>query len=423
MQNIKNAAVAGILVSLLAGCQSTNKDQGAVVDQLNSTTTTQVDAYSLFEAIKVLQLDWTKKLADIEQYKLYSPTTVKQLKDVWEETTEVYKELAEDPTDATEDYSLFSSITYAEKYDELLGSTEKLFNKLVALKVVADDVLADANDQMEYLDKLEAKAAYSTQYRQVYMAYSDLFMYVDNDKVDQARVAQDKFLEQAKTLEVSVVTKKYVAPLKETLKKYHTKRLNISAPLTYKKAQTEIEKTELTVKSDSRDFDAIEKSVEVAVFELDHIVSVSSEVSRLSAVKNSKFESVVLNYEKSLLQLSEAVNGEDYRNKSLADQAKAILLSLKAAKDDESSVSKKLSDALSKTESEIASLMVKLAAAAKESEMAKKELANEKANSERLSELLKSLSKTGQNIADVTPSAEKVEEVVTEDKEPVEKMM
>ncbi|MFA0098620.1 ATPase, partial [Vibrio splendidus] len=94
----------------------------------------------------------------------------------------------------------------------------------------------------------------------VYMAYSDLFMYVDNDKVDQARVAQDKFLEQAKTLEVSVVTKKYVAPLKETLKKYHTKRLNISAPLTYKKAQTEIEKTELTVKSDSRDFDAIEKS-------------------------------------------------------------------------------------------------------------------------------------------------------------------
>lgn len=423
MKNIKNAAVAGIIVSLLAGCQTTGNDQGSVDDELNTITTAQVDAYSQFEDIKVLQQDWTKTLANIEQYKLYSPTSVKQLKDAWEETTEVYKELAEDPTEATEDYSIFSSITYAEKYDELLGSTEKIFNQLVALKVVADDVLEEANVQMEYLDKLEAKAAYSTKYRQVYMAYTNLFKYVANDKEDQARVAQDKFLEQAKGLEVLVVTKKYVAPLKETLKKHRTKRLNIAAPLTYKKAQTEIEKTELTVKSDSRDFDAIEKSVEVAVFELDHTASVSSEVSRLSAVKNSKFESVVLNYEKSLLQLSEAVNGEDYRNKPLADQANAILVSLKATKDDESRVSKSLSDALSKTESDIASLMVKLADAVKESEMAKKALAIERANSERLSELLKSFSKTGQKIADTTPSAEKVEEAVTEAKEQVEKLM
>lgn len=423
MKNIKNAAVAGILVSLLAGCQSTGNDQVQVVDELNSTTATQVDAYSLFEAINVLQQDWTKKLADIDQYKLYSPTIMNQLKDAWEETTEVYKELAEDPTEATEDYSLFSSITYAEKYDELLGSTEKLFTKLVALKVVADDVLAEANDQMEYLEKLEAKAAYSTKYRQVYMAYTNLFKYVANDKVDQARVAQDKFLEQAKGLEVLVVTKKYVAPLKETLKKHRTNRLNITAPLTYKKAQTEIEKTELTVKSDSRDFDAIEKSVEVAKFELEHTVSVSSEDSRLSAVKNSKFESVVLNYEKSLLQLSEAVNGQDYRNKPLADQASAILVSLKATKDDESSASKTLSDALSKTESDVATLMAKLADAVKESELAKKALANEKANSERLSELLKSFSKAGHKIADATPSSETVEKVVTEAKEQVEKLM
>lgn len=423
MINIKNAAVAGILVSLLAGCQSTGNGQGAVVHELNSTTTAKVDAYSLFEAIEVLQQGWTEKLVDIDQYKLYSPTTVKQLKEVWEETTELYNELAEDPTEATEDYSLFSSITYAEKYDELLGSTKKLFNKLVALKVVADDVLKEANDQMEFLDKLEAKAAYSTKYRQVYMAYSNLFKYVADDKINQARVAQDKFLEQAKGLEVLVVTKKYVDPLKETLKKHRTNRLNIAAPLTYKKAQTEVEKTALTVKSNSRDFDAIEKSVKVAAFELERTVSVSSEVSRLAAVKNSKFESVVLNYEKSLLQLSEAVNGEDYRNKPLADQANAILISLKATKDDESRASKTLSDALAKTESDIASLMVKLADAAKESEMAKKALANEKANSERLSELLKSLSKSGQKNANVTPSSEKAEEVVTEAKEPVEKLM
>lgn len=199
--------------------------------------------------------------------------------------------------------------------------------------------------------------------------------------------------------------------------------MNITAPLTYKKAKTEIEKTELTVKSDSRDFDAIEKSVKEAEFELEHTVSVSSEVSRLSAVKNSKFESVVLNYEKSLLQLSEAVNGEDYRNKPLADQANAILISLKATKDDESRASKTLSDALSKTESDIASLMVKLADAVKESELAKKALANEKANSERLSDLLKSFSEAGHKIADASPSAEQVEKVVTEAKEQVEELM
>ncbi|WP_428773851.1 ATPase [Vibrio sp.] len=409
MNLFKTAAVAGIVVSALSGCQSTGKDQSAMADVTNKQQVeSQIDAFSLFEQIKSQQEQWSKTLSDLDSFKLYSASKVRALQESWEETTEVYNEIAEDPSETTEDYSIFSSDTYAEKYSELLGETEASYNQLVALKAQADEVLAESIAQMDYLDQLDAKAAFSTKYSQVHSSYLKLFTYVDDNEISDAQFAQVKFLDVAKQLEVRVILKKYVEPLKAQLADQRTKRLDNLAPLTFKKSAAEIAKVELTVKTNSRDFTAIEKAVKEAEFALAHTMSVAHEVTRLSLVKNKLFEPVVLTYEKALLEISTAVDGEDYRNQPLTQQANAILASLQASKSEESNLNEELSQSLASANDEISVLKASLEKAAAELELNKKSLQQEKELSERLSKLLESYTKTVESVVSSGAAAEVV---------------
>ncbi|MDF2152845.1 ATPase [Vibrio sp. CAU 1672] len=398
MKKFKTAAVAGIIVSALAGCQSTEKDQSAVTDLTNNQSVeTQVDAFSLFEKIKTQQDEWSAKLADLDSFKLYSASKVRDLQDSWEETTEVYNDIAEDPSEATEDYSLFSSTTYAEKYSELLGETETLYNQLVALKVQADELLAESIAQMDYLDMLKAKTIFSTTYGQVRSSYLQLFKYVDRNEISDAQFAQVKFLDVAKQLEIKVILKEYVDPLKARLAELRTMKHDSRAPQTYKKAQAEVAKVELTVKTDSRNFAAIEQAVKAAEFRLAHTVSVAHEVTRLSSVKSKRFEPIVLAYEKSLLKISQMVNGTDYRDKPLPQQAASILASLQTSKKQESRQNDELAQELASAKDELSALTVNLEEAVAKLELNQKALQQEKEHSQRLSKLLESYTKTVEN--------------------------
>jgi len=398
MKLFKTAAVAGVIVSALAGCQSTGNTQSSAPDTTNhQQVATQTDAFTLFEQIKAEQSKWHETLADLESFKLYSPGKVRDLQDAWEETTEVYNDIVEDPSETTEDYSIFSSATYAEKYMELLGETKALYQQLTQLKAQADELLADSISQMDYLDQLDAKTAYASDYSQIHASYLKLFRYIDENEINEAQFAQVKFLDKAKQLEIKVVLKKYVTPLKAKLLEFRTTKLNFQAPQTYKRAEAEVAKVELTIKTDSRDFKAIEQAVQTAEFELNHTVSVANEVTRLSLVKNRTFEPVVLSYEKSLLEISQQIDGADYRNQSLVKQAKAILTSLQANRSQASSQSDELSHQLSSAHEVISTLKTEL-------EQNKTALQQEKDHNERLAKLLESYSKTVETVINATSS-------------------
>lgn len=405
MKLFKTAAVAGVIVSALAGCQSTGNTQSSAPGTTNhQQVATQTDAFTLFEQIKAEQSKWHETLADLKSFKLYSPGKVRNLQDAWEETTEVYNDIVEDPSETTEDYSIFSSATYAEKYMELLGETKALYQQLTQLKAQADELLADSISQMDYLDQLDAKTAYASDYSQIHASYLKLFRYIDENELNEAQFAQVKFLDKAKQLEIKVVLKKYVTPLKAKLLEFRTTKLNFQAPQTYKRAEAEVAKVELTIKTDSRNFKAIEQAVQTAEFELEHTVSVADEVTRLSLVKNRSFEPVVLNYEKSLLEISQQIDGADYRNQSLSKQAKAILTSLQTLESEASSQSDDLAQQLSSRDQELQSLKDKLQTVQAELKTSQTELKNEKELSERLSKLLESYSKTVETVITATSS-------------------
>lgn len=410
MKLFKTAAVAGVIVSALAGCQSTGNTQSSSPDTTNhQQVATQTDAFTLFEQIKAQQSKWQETLADLESFKLYSPGKVRDLQDAWEETTEVYNDIVEDPSDTTEDYSIFGSATYADKYTELLGETQALYQQLTALKAQADELLADSISQMAYLDQLDAKSAFNNDYSDVHSRYVQLFKYVDDNEINDAQFAQVKFLDKAKQLEIKVVLKKYVAPLKAKLLEFRTTKLNFQAPITYKQAEAEVAKVELTIKTDSRDFEAIEQAVKTAEFELNHTVNVANEVTKLSLVKNRHFEPVVLSYEKSLLEISQEIDGTDYRNQSLGKQAKAILASLQANKSQTSSQNDELAQQLSSRDHKLNALKETLQATKEELAASQKALEQEKQLNERLSKLLESYSKTVETVitgTSSTPAAE-----------------
>ncbi|WGY45654.1 hypothetical protein [Vibrio sp. ABG19] len=399
MKLFKTAAVAGVIVSALTGCQSTGNTQSSAPDTTNpQQVATQTDAFTLFEQIKAEQSQWHETLADLESFKLYSPGKVRDLQDAWEETTEVYNDIVEDPSETTEDYSIFSSATYAEKYMELLGETKALYQQLTQLKAQADELLADSISQMDYLDQLDTKTAYASDYSQIHASYLKLFRYIDENELNDAQFAQVKFLDKAKQLEIKVVLKKYVTPLKAKLLEFRTTKLNFQAPLTYQQAEAEVAKVELAIKTDSRDFKAIEQAVKTAEFELNHTVNVANEVTKLSLVKNRNFEPVVLNYEKSLLEISQQIDGADYRDQSFGKQAKAILASLQANNSEVSGQNDELAQQLSSRTQELNVVQAKLQATQAELAASQTALQHEKELSERLSKLLESYSKTVQTV-------------------------
>jgi hypothetical protein len=335
MKTLKTALAASVLLTIV-GCQNT-PDQPR---EITATNQEQKDnSYALYQSAKTLYRSWLTTLKEAEGLKLYSKERYSKLLSSWNEAVDIYQDIATDPAKAAESYSLFSDGSYAENFSARVAVVENHYQALLQLKETADDVLSDAIAQMAYLDKIKAAEVHPTDYKHVERRYKALFKDVEDGDLDDAQSGQVTFLAKAKQLELKVVIKRYVYPLKKKLRELRHNDLDEVAAISYAKAKAEIDTTEQTIRSNPRDLEIIESAVEDAEFELAHVRSVALEVKRLAKVDDEEFEPVVLEFENKLLAISQDLNGADYRDKSLRMQAESILqsISLLSEEQDEAS--------------------------------------------------------------------------------------
>ena len=357
MKTIKTALAATVLLTIV-GCQST-PEQPREIASSNKQEKTD-NSYELYKNAKAQYETWLETLKSAEGLKLYSGDKYRDLLKAWDEAVDIYEEIAVDPSKTTKSYSLFSSGTYAENFDERLAVVATNYNELLALKETADNVLSDARAQMAYLDEIDTVKMYPESYQAVKVAYKKLYKYVEKDDIDDAQTSQVSFLEKAKELEMKVMIKRYVTPLKKTLRALRNDDFDEVAAISYAKAKAEIDSTEQTIRSNPRDMEAINAAVEDAEFELTHVRSIALEVKRLEEVDSDEFEPVVLEYENKLLAISQALNGADYRDQSLRAQAESILESVSQLMEEKDEATSDRSEQVVKLKEEVSKLKVEL---------------------------------------------------------------
>jgi len=371
----KIALVVGMLLGV-AGCQSTPAEQSGNSEATNKDVQVSSEVRS-FDSIQSTYTQWETKLEEHSQYALYAPENYKELKGAWADAQEIYADIAKDHTLITDSYSIFSSQTYAQAFDEKVETVQSNYNAILVLKEKADQVLADSIAQMDYLKLLGADTMFKSNYKRLYSEYSELFNYVLVDELEDAQEAQVEFLNNARVLEVKVAHKKYITPLKEKLELLEDEDFHEVVPLTFAKANSQIELAENKIKASPREKSIIEDAVTAAEFELNHVRSVAHEVKLLASIEDDKFEQAVLSAENQLLSISKAINDQDYRDVVLRIQSQKIVDSVKKLKS---------SDLTSELTQEIESLTAKLAKLETENQKQAQQLIDTNKQSELLTE-------------------------------------
>ena len=411
MRANKVALVISMLFAI-SGCQSTPSEQTDANQNTNNNEST-VEVRS-FQSVQSVYSEWEVKLEDHAQLSLYAPENYNELLDAWDDAESIYADLLKDESRLTKSYSIFSSLTYAEAFDEKIALIKSNYDSILALKKKADRVLADSIVQMDYLKFLGADTMFTSSYKRLYSEYSELFEYVLVDELEDAQEAQVEFLNNARLLEVKVAHKKYIEPLKDELEFLEDEDFDDVVPLTFAKAAAQITLAENQVKASPREKSIIQDAVQAAEFELNHVRSVAHEVKVLASVKGDKFEQSVLNAENQLLSISQVVNDQDYRDVVLRLQSQKIVDSVKALKSsDMTSLLKSeietLTEQLAKLESENQQQAQQLSEATKHNQLLDEQVTKSDAHIKSLEELVDSLKSLGGKVAnesdsDLTPT-------------------
>ena len=322
-QFFKMAIVASALVGVV-GCQSTGGESTVAATEQNS----KVQSVSTFDALqKQYSLDKTT-FDSVDDFSIYSEASYATMMEEWAEAKEIFLEIEKEPGLINEEYSMFSSGSYAAKYMSLVAAADSEFSKLKSYKETADVVLSDAIAQMAYLIEIDAKKYYSQEFLSLNSQYKALFVTVVEDDIAEAQTKQASFLTNAKVTEIKTTLKIHVEPLEKEFSDLSRKGFKTIAPISYGQAKAELDKAKKAVQANNRDKALIVDVVAKTRFQLDHLKNMAAEVKLLKAVKNGQFEQPVLEFENKLLSISQAINGDDYRNQPLRMQTEAVLVSV-----------------------------------------------------------------------------------------------
>ena len=199
------------------------------------------------------------------------------------------------------------------------------FNKLKSYKENADIVLSDAIAQMTYINSIDVQRYYPQEFANLNKQYKALFVTVIEDDIAEAQTEQASFLTKAKVTEIKTTLKIHVEPLEKEFSILSSKGFKAIAPISYGQTKAELDKTKKAVQANNRDQALIADVVAKTRFQIDHLKNMAAEVKLLKAVKNGQFEQTVLEFENKLLSVSQAINGDDYRDQPLRIQTESIL--------------------------------------------------------------------------------------------------
>ncbi|MBE1274519.1 hypothetical protein [Enterovibrio baiacu] len=324
MNRFTKPALAVLIIASVSACQSTSEPRQAASDTNKPAMQENQNTLQVYEKAKADYSSWFEKVAESKELVIYSKSTVNTLFDAWDDAVDVYDEFASNPAKTMESYSVFSSGTYADKFNEYLATVLVQYDKLQGLKKTADSLLADSIAQMAYLNEMDAKSVYATKFRSVERDYYKLYSYVEDNEIDDAQVKQAEFLHKAKQLEALVVMKRNIAPLQTEIATLRKQGFKTVAPISYTKTSATLEQAQAVVNLNPRDVEAIGHAVADVQFEIAHLKHIGQEVKKFKNVEDDKFEPLILELENRLHVIAQTLDDLDLRNTPMQRQADVL---------------------------------------------------------------------------------------------------
>lgn len=343
----KQAAGLLVLAALLGGCSSTPEGE----PREDGTFT----AENVLQAAEHTHHYWREKLINAETLRLYAPDKYITMMESWLRADSLYRDIEMSPELAKQSYSLFSSETYLDRFNAEISVVDHNYQELEYLQRVANDVLAPAMTQMDYLMSIDAGEHYHSEFARLDRFYAALFSEVAKGDISKAKDEQKEFLSRARSLEVRVIKRIYIAPQEQTLRELRRQDVRYLAPISYAKVEAEINVGKALIDKSPREFDAIGEVVKRIKFELAHAEHMAAEVKALRDRSRDEYEAYLLDVEAQMLAISQALNDTDLRDRPLSVQAETIRQEVALARQ-VSDLTEKLGSKKANTEDQLATL-------------------------------------------------------------------
>ena len=291
---------------LLSGCQSTPE----VIQEQQSTR--EQNRYYLTAKDAVDSLTSRLSSSEDDQLAYFAPGALKQAEKHVRTATSKFEAFRFDASRATE-RSVAQILSVVERANQALDTAYRT-------REVAVTTLAESLANIEELKSLGAAEMYPSLFRDVTKELDALVAAIAKGNVSRAQDRQAKFLPQLLALEIKAITKIQLEEVELALSDLRELRPERYVPKTFQKALASIESAKAVIASAPRNKLAIEEATELAKYEISHVGALIIEVKNLMAIKNTEYESYLLELEDRIAVIANQVGQQMISNRSISEQ-------------------------------------------------------------------------------------------------------
>ena len=293
-----------LVVLLISACAGTFRTQNA--PPLSAEETAQLTGKTVAEM--VTEAEVTVRKAHSAEFDFYAPGTLdrmeRQLRDVQESGKK-----------ADADKARLFSMTKAMEQNFQSGQS----NKALVLSQ-----LAGVLEQKQVIEKLNAAQLYPRDYKNSMESVIGLIRNIESGKPDNARSSTPSVMEDMRKLEIRIVKGVVLGRAAAFLAEARDKDAKEKARKTYEEASLAYDRAIKLIDTNPRDQEQITSLGGQATLLAQRCVRIAEEVAKLQEIKPKEMEVVVLEQERRMQRVAEALRQGDIRDQSLNNQSLAL---------------------------------------------------------------------------------------------------
>ena len=263
-----------------------------------------------------------------------------------------------------------------KKKADIIRKIAKADRVLAKAKIMKKEVESELGELLTInsnLINLEAPQVFSKDYKSLKKDLTALTIKVEKNKAHKIEKSRTKLLKQLIALEIKSIKH---AALKEANKiKAQAKKKNALklAPKTYANAVTIYQASEATISQEPHNKENVAKASESAVFAAKHALNVTERVIELQKQYKKSPESVIIEEENRILNISKAINDSDFRDQPINEQITLLIETIDKLNSD-NKINEENSSTIATMEKELAEKVKSQTALNKELDKAKTDL-------------------------------------------------
>lgn len=242
--------------------------------------------------------------ANTELLAFYAPTYMEKAQESYNKAKELY-------TDNTEPEDIQLQAQLAMQYVE----------SGIRNKKMVKEYLTDSLNHRAVLEKLKTDTLFPTEFAVVTEQQLELIRQVEQRKEIEARNQQKAIIKAMKALEVKTIEQTYLSKTYTMLKQAESLKAAQRLPSIYQETLAQIKQIEAYISENPRNKTQINQYSQDSLFSAERLFSLSRLANQLENTQEDELENWVISLENQMQSIAQAMQHDDIRNLSLADQS------------------------------------------------------------------------------------------------------